>query len=181
MDHMYIYLVFSKTGTWLSRAINRIGNIKYPHSSISFDESFSQMYSFGRINPNNPFSGGFVVESFYDGVFKKFSNCQCLIYRVRITKDQYAALQQEINSFLEKKENYSFNFLGLFGVIAHMPLKRKNKYFCSQFVSEVLIKSSVLKCDKIPELVSTKDLYFINDKEVIFEGMVRDYNQKIIS
>lgn len=181
MNDMYIYLIFSKTGTWLSRALHLLGNMKYPHSSLSLDDSFSRMYSFGRVNPNNPFSGGFVVESFNDGLFKKYTNSQCLIYRVKITKEQYEKLEADINKFLENKDKYRYNFLGLFLAAIHRPIKRRNHYFCSQFVSEVLISSSVYKCDKSPELVSPKDLYFINNKEVVFEGMIKEYNQQQIS
>ncbi|MGE5633178.1 MAG: hypothetical protein ACM3TR_19090, partial [Caulobacteraceae bacterium] len=89
MNHKHIYLVFSKTGTWLSKTINLFCEAKYVHTSISFDSSFTKMYSFGRVDPDNPFSGGFVEENLYEGVYKKFSCCECLIYRVRITEEQY--------------------------------------------------------------------------------------------
>ena len=52
-----IYLVFSKTGTILSRILRNFSKTKYVHSSISLDSEFTQMYSFGRKNPYNPFSG----------------------------------------------------------------------------------------------------------------------------
>jgi hypothetical protein len=68
MNYIYVYLIFSKTGTWLSRALNIFSDTKYVHASISFDDSFSKMYSFGRTNPSNPFSGGFVEENLFDGV-----------------------------------------------------------------------------------------------------------------
>jgi hypothetical protein len=81
-------LVFTKTGTWLSKLIYAFSQIKYAHTSISFDISFTKMYSFGRTNPDNPFSGGFVEESLYKGVYSKFSKCECLIHRYPVYKKQ---------------------------------------------------------------------------------------------
>lgn len=174
MQYKYIYLIFSKTGTWLSRALSIFSETKYVHSSISFDDSFKIMYSFGRINPNNPFWGGFVEESLYGGVYKKFENSECIIYKVKITNEQYHLLQKEIQYFLKEKYKYKYNFIGLFGILINTPIKRKNHYFCSQFVSEVLIKSNIYHTDKVPELIKTNDLFSLRNKELIYKGFISD-------
>jgi hypothetical protein len=170
MSYKYIYLVFSKTGTWLSRALNVFSETKYVHASLSFDDSFTKMYSFGRTNPDNPFSGGLVEENLHDGVYKKFSKSECQIFRVRVSEQQYYELQKTVNDFLKDKEKYKYNFLGLFAILLNKPIKRKNHYFCSQFVSEVLIKGSVYQSDKAPELTKTDDLFAIENKDLIYEG-----------
>lgn len=173
MRHKYIYLVFSKTGTWLSRALNIFSETKYVHASLSFDDSFTKMYSFGRTNPDNPFSGGFVEENLYNGVYKKFPKSECLIYKVRVTEEQYYQLQQTIQDFLNNKEAYRYNFLGLFAVLLNKPIKRKNHYFCSQFVSEVLIKGSIYQSKKAPELTVPADLFKVQNKVLIYEGLTQ--------
>lgn len=170
MSYKYIYLVFSKTGTWLSRALNVFSETKYVHASLSFDDSFTKMYSFGRTNPDNPFSGGFVEENLYDGVYKKFSKSECLIYRVRVSEEQYDNLKETVEEFMKDKEKYRYNFLGLFAILLNTPIKRKNRYFCTQFVSEVLIKGSVHEFNKVPELMKTDDLFSINNKDFFYEG-----------
>ncbi|WP_032123447.1 hypothetical protein [Clostridium amazonitimonense] len=175
MNDKYIYLVFSKTGTWLSKMINLITSIKYAHSSISLDNSFKKMYSFGRINPNNPFLGGFVEENLHEGVYKKFTHSECLIYKVKVTEEQLESLKNEIDTFSKEKNKYRYNFLGLFFVLLNLPIKRKCYYFCSQFVSEALIKSNIYKSDKTPELIKTTDLFSINNKEIIYEGPINKY------
>jgi hypothetical protein len=172
MGKRNIYLIFSKTGTWLSRLISLFIEGKYVHASISLDNSFSQMYSFGRVNPSNPFSAGFVEENLYEGVYKKFSRCECLIYRVETTEDQYNILKEEIKRFSKEKYKYRYNFLGLFGVLFNKHFERENYYFCSQFVSEVLIKTSIYNTDKKPELIKTDDLISIENKEIIYEGYI---------
>jgi hypothetical protein len=172
MNNRYIYLVFSKTGTWLSRLISAFSDISYPHSSISFDSSFTKMYSFGRVNPYNPFSGGFVEENIHDGVFKRSSGCKCRILRIKVTEEQYAALQEYIKGFSMEKEKYRYNFLGLYGILFNMPIKRKYHYFCSQFVSEALTRCKVMKLDKAPELTRTDDLYSVKNHMLFYEGYI---------
>ncbi len=176
MQDQYIYLVFSKTGTWLSRLINLFSDTKYVHSSISFDPTFREMYSFGRTNPNNPFSGGLVEENLHEGVYKKFSNSECLIYRVKVTEEQLTYLKKEISAFLAEKDKYRYNFLGLFGVLMNRPLKRRHHYFCSQFVYEILIKSKIFNLNKAPELVKTTDLFLIKNKELVYKGYIKQYH-----
>jgi len=175
MDDKYIYLVFSKTGTWLSRAISIFSDTKYVHASLSCDDSFRKMYSFGRKNPNNPFFGGFAEENLYGGVYKKFTKSECLIYKVKVTDEQYDRLTKEIMYFLNEKHKYKYNFLGLFTNRMNKSFKRKYYYFCSQFVSEVLIKSSIYKSDKTPEFIEAKDLMLIDNREFIYEGLINNY------
>ena len=174
MNHRYIYLVFSKTGTWLSNVINIFSDTKFVHSSISFDDSFTEMYSFGRTNPNNPFSGGFVKESLHSGVYKRFKRSECMIFRVKVTEKQYYSLRKNVEEFLKDKNKYKYNLIGLFGVLLDKPIKRKNHYFCSQFVSEILIKNKVYKSSKPPELIQTNDLFSIKNSEIIYEGFINE-------
>lgn len=175
MKHRYIYLVFSKTSTWLARALGVFSDSKYVHASLSFDSSFKKMYSFGRTNPSNPFSGGFVEENIYDGVFKRCPSSQCKIYKVKVTDEQYKLLKKQIKEFVESKHIYKYNFIGLFGVLLNKPIKRKNHYFCSQFVSEILIKSNVYYFDKVPELIRPSDLSNIKDMDLMYEGYISEY------
>lgn len=172
---MYIYLVFSKTGTWLSRILKFFVKTKYVHVSIALDEDLSKMYSFGRVNPDNPFSGGFVEESFSTGVYKKNRNCECIVYRIKITAEQHQLLEEEINAFLAKQESLRYNFIGLFTAGMKIKLKRERYYFCSQFVSELLIKINVLNDNNPPEMIRPTDLLTIETKEIVYQGFVWDY------
>ena len=60
-----IYIVLSHTGTVLSRLIKTFTRAEYSHVSISLDKNLEKMYSFGRINPYNPFYAGFVHEKIH--------------------------------------------------------------------------------------------------------------------
>ncbi len=175
IQSMYIYLVFSKTGTWLSKILKFFVKTKYVHVSIALDEDLTKMYSFGRVNPDNPFSGGFVEESFSTGVYKKNRDCECMVYRIKITAEQYELLKEEIASFLEEQGSFRYNFLGLFTAGMKIKLKRERYYFCSQFVSELLIKIHVLNDNNPPEMIRPTDLLTIETKEIVYQGFVLDY------
>lgn len=66
-----IYLVLTHTGTMLSRLIKTFTKDEFTHSSIALDIDLKQLYSFGRLNPYNPFVGGFVHEAIDNRNFQK--------------------------------------------------------------------------------------------------------------
>ena len=176
MNKKCIYLVFSNTGTILSKCINYYTKDKYVHVSLSFDNSFEKMYSFGRIFPSNPFIGGLVEENLKDGVYKRFQNSHCIIYKIEVTNKQYSLLEKELKKFLKDQKKYKYSLLGLIGVILNKPIKRDNRYFCSEFISHLLITSNIYNSDKIPGLTKPSDLLNIGDKEFVYEGLTYDYN-----
>ena len=57
-----IYIVLTHSGTTLSKIIKGFTKDEFSHVSISLDKELNEMYSFGRLNPYNPFWGGFVHE-----------------------------------------------------------------------------------------------------------------------
>lgn len=77
-----LYIVLSQTGTMLSRILKFITGAEYNHSSISLSADLTQMYSFGRRNPYNPFLGGFVKESPHTGTFRRFQGTKVIIFAV---------------------------------------------------------------------------------------------------
>ena len=69
-----IYIILTHTGTTLSKIIKNYTKDEFSHVSISLDKDLNEMYSFGRLNPYNPFWGGFVHEGINFGTFKRFKN-----------------------------------------------------------------------------------------------------------
>lgn len=172
MSTKYIYLVFSRTGTWLSRSIGYVTKTEYTHVSLSLDLNLENMYSFGRLDPNNPFSGGLTIENINTGVFKKSPFSKCLIYEIEISKLQYDLLNKELNSFYNSDIVYKYNFIGLFGVLVDKPIQRQSHYFCSEFISTLLHRSGIYTPLKLPQLTSPTDLMNIPNKRVIYEGYI---------
>lgn len=174
-----IFLVFSFTGTTLSRLIKKFTKDNYTHVSLCLNGNFQEMYSFGRKHPSNPIWAGFVTENLFDGVFKNFKNSRCLVYKITVKEEQYERLLEELCIFLNNSSKYKYNFLGLFTAKANRDFTRKYHYFCSQFVSELLLKSEILETSKSPSTIKPSELTEIKDKVFIFEGTVSDFSKFI--
>ena len=84
-----IYIVLTHTGTVLSNIVKFYTKKDYTHVSISLDSELKELYSFGRLNPNNPFKGGFVREDLENGTFARFKNTIGSIYVLKVTDEQY--------------------------------------------------------------------------------------------
>lgn len=168
----YIYLIFSNTGTLLSKCINLYTKDSYVHVSLSFDDTFNKMYSFGRVFPTIPFIGGLVEENISEGVYKRFYNTRCIIYKIPVSNYKYDLLTRELNEFLINKDRYRYNFIGLLTYTINKPLERENHYFCSEFISHLLIKSKIYETNKLPSLIRPNDLLNeIQNKEFVYEGL----------
>ena len=158
----------------LSNVIALFTQKEYSHVSISLDSSLTNMYSFGRINPAKMLPAGFIKENVYDGVFAMFPKSKCLVYKLNVTDEQYENLMIELDKFIKDNEKYKYSVKGLVFTYFNKPYKRDYYYFCSQFVSEVLINSGIYKTDKKPELIKPMDLLDIEDKVLFYEGYANE-------
>ena len=102
-DDKKIYIVVSQTGTIISKLLKIITRKEYNHSSISLKEDLSIMYSFGRLNPYNPFLGGFVIEAPNYGTFKRFNKTQAIVLCLDIDSETHNNIQLHIDSMLKEK------------------------------------------------------------------------------
>ncbi len=170
-----IYIMLSFTGTILSRIVKVVTLKEYSHVSIALDLEFNSLYSFGRINPRNPFSGGFVKEELDTGTYKLFKNTVCKVYSLDVTKKQHEDLKQILHSFYSQKDQYKFNVIGLLGPMINRPVTRENSYFCSQFVGEALYESGIYSFNKDVGLIKPIEFATIPNLELVFEGVLQDY------
>ncbi|MBA9027096.1 hypothetical protein [Peribacillus huizhouensis] len=81
IERFISYLLFTDTGTNLSKLIKLFTTQPFNHVTISFEAELSEIFSFGRKKHNNPFIGGFVREEIAVGLFK---NAKCEIYSYKI-------------------------------------------------------------------------------------------------
>ena len=173
MEKIYIMLTF--TGTTLSRAIRIYTRNDYSHTSIALDAGLSEMYSFGRKRPKNPFIGGFIKEKIDDGVYKRFCNTECIVYSMDVTLEQYEKVKEIIRGFEEEQDKYRYNFLGVLAVAFKMSLERKYYYFCSQFVSEVLERSGIFNFEGEFTMIKPADIQNLDKLNVVYRGLLRNY------
>ncbi|SOC18060.1 hypothetical protein SAMN05880501_11028 [Ureibacillus xyleni] len=169
MERKKIYLLFTDTGSMLTKMIKLYTKKPYNHASIVFDEQLMEVYSFGRKKPRNPFVGGFVYEDVRQGLF---INARCAIYSCNVTEDQIEKMRSFINKIEKEKHLYRYNLLGLISFIINKPLHRKNAYFCSEFVARVLNEGELLSFQKPHALISPYDLQNIEALKLEYEGQL---------
>ena len=168
-----IYIVLTYTGTILSKAVKLYTRKKYSHISLALDKELKEMYSFGRLNPYNPFIGGFVHESIDSGTFKRFKNTTTRIYSLVVTDEQYERLKNKIREVAENKNSYKFNILGLIAVMFNINLNRYKCFYCAEFVKYLLDSSNI--DIGLPEAIKPEDFYNISGSEDIYIGKLREY------
>jgi len=172
---MKIYIVLTDTGSMLTKAIKMYTKKPYNHISIAFDEDLTEIYSFGRKIPSNPFIGGFVKENLDTQIFK---DAGCAVYSFEVTKQQYNQMLHKVHEFESEKDLYRYNFIGLLTAMAHLEIHRKYAYFCSQFVATILQEGDIYVCDKPTCFTSPYDIQEYHQMELVYEGVLQEYLQR---
>ena len=168
MNEKKIYILLTQTYTTIARIIKIITKDKYSHASISLDIKCNNMYSFGRKYIYFPFYGIFLKEDLRKGLFIRNKNALVVIYEIKVTKKQYNKIKEiELN-------NKGYNIIGL--LLAHFRVKlHRRKYYCSEFVYEVLSNKEIEIYNKENTLFKPEKLITNNKFVKIFEGKIRDY------
>ncbi len=170
-----IYILLTHSGSMFSKAINIYTKDAYTHVSIGMDGDLNQLYSFGRLKPRNPILAGFVHEDIINGTYGRFPNTRCVLYSLKVNDIQYKRVQKELRRFKYDGNKYRYNFIGIVGVMFNYPVERRHSYFCSQFVTDVLINSGINIINKPPGLTSPKDFINCDELEEIYEGTLSTY------
>lgn len=169
-----VYIVLTHTGTLLSKIIKFFEKDEFSHVSLSLDNQLKEMYSFGRLNPKNPFIGGFVHESINHGTFKRFKYTRTKIYSLDVTEKQYITMKNQINYIKKNRNNYKFNIIGLFAVGINKKIKFKNAFYCAEFVKYILETSGVES--ELPDMIKPEDFKNLENAKEIYNGKLKDYN-----
>ena len=144
----------------------------YTHTSIGFEEDMDTFYTF--------ISKGFLVESITRYEKPDRPSFPCALYEVKVSEEIYNKLKEEVLVYKDNKGDYKYSTLGLVLSFLKIPHKRKNKYFCSQFVAEVLERCQVLTLKKKSSLYFPKDFLKHNELKLIFEGTHKTYVEKYV-
>lgn len=171
-----VYIVISQTGTVLSRILKLITGAEYNHASISLSDDLSVMYSFGRRNPYNPFWAGFVTESVHFGTFKRFRETKVTVLAVDVNLKKYEAMRSFIDTMLITKDDYSYNYLGLWLAAFNICFKRQNRYYCSEFVREVLLKYHIKGSKQLSGIVHPMNFLNMPYARTVYCGKLKDYS-----
>lgn len=115
------------------------------------------LYSSSRKNGRTLFPAEPCMESLDSRYYKQHENIPCAVYTLSVSNETYDKAKQEVEYIISKSDQYHFNIVGLLLCQLNIPYHRKNYFFCSQFVSEVLQRSHALSLPKDTSLMKPAD------------------------
>ena len=136
------------------------------------------MYSFGRIFTYNAFIGGFVREYLTSGIYKRFKNTTAAVYELEVTDTQYKGIKEKVTLMYKRRRQYRFNFIGVFFVMFHKRIKRKNALYCAEFV-KYAIASGDVDMKYLPEIIKPEDFKQVKNIKLIYTGKLNQYRNRI--
>ena len=169
-----VYILLTKTDTVFSRCIHIFTNSEFTHASIAIDDNLQTFYSFGRKYCYTMLPAGFVEENLDKGLFSKKKNTKCVVYEIQTDKNTYDAIAKEIFFMSNNKKSYKYSVLGVPCVYFGINKKFKNRYLCSQFVSDILMKHGIIEKFKEPNLILPDDLKRIEKSSIVFQGTLKE-------
>ena len=175
MEDKRIYVVLSQTGTMFSRALKFFTHAEYNHASISLTPTLETMYSFGRLNPHNPFVGGFVEEGKDVGTFKRFNRTTAMVLEVKVSEEKYNAIKYFIEYFKTKKCEFKYNYLGILFACFKFNWEPGKRYYCSQFVRTILACFNIENAVELPQIIKPIDFLKLNNFKIVYMGLLNKY------
>lgn len=175
-----VYVMIMHTGTSLSTAIKTVLNSEFSHSSISFDSSMTNMYSFGRKADDNPFNGGFKKENIHSQFFKD-REVHYALYVVPCTKTQIDMMQKRLSYFVQNASKFTYDFTGLIKSYFKISDNPEYRWFCTRFVADILNAGKPNDpYIKDPFLVRPDDFKDMNFAIYVTSGYLSDYKKKTV-
>ena len=167
-----VYIFLAKTNTLFSRCYNLSGHNEYSHVSISIDDEFTHLYSFARKYEKFILPGGFISENIYTGIYKKQPTSKCVLYEIMVSESSYSVIENNLKNMLKSKNKYKYSLRGLILCFFNIAYEKDLYYFCSQFVSEVLLKAKAIDLPKEPSLMRPDDFKNIVGLKKIYSGTI---------
>lgn len=130
-----ISIMLTRYGDPFSKFVRLVSGSEFTHASISLSPDEDIYYSFNL--------KGFIEEHWKNKKSKYLLPGKAEMHFF-ITEEKYKKLQQEIERFQKRKHELSYSAFGTLLCLAKIPHRFRKKYFCSQFIAEVLKNSDAL-------------------------------------
>lgn len=176
-----IFICLFHFSSVLSTLIAAVTKDEYSHATISFDTSLKNMYSFGKMYPNNPILGSFVHESLYGPTYDKV--VKHAVYVVFVTPKEKETIKKNLDWFIRHSDRLRYNYEGLLKSLFKIPDedgKKKCMYLCSEFVSMMLKTTGRDFISTPSNLVKPNDFQFYPWCYYLGSGKGRNYDRAAV-
>lgn len=169
-----IYILLTKTNTLFSSLIQNATNAPYTHAAISLDRNLTRLYSFSRLFASIPFISRFMQENVHQGVYARDGSIPAAVYELEVGLDIYNTIELQIYEMIAEQHRYRYNVLGLFYNYLGQPHSRPYRYFCSEFVVDMLIKSGAITTNRQPGSVRPADFTSLPGIRLVYAGAIEN-------
>lgn len=157
-----LYVLLTQFPGLDAKAMRCYTRFPYTHASVGLEEDLNTFYSF--------VTKGFIVEDISRYNKPGRPPFPCALYELEVPQPIYDAVKRMLQNFVKDRTSLRYNTLGLFLSLAKIPNHRRGRYFCSQFVAEVLQRCNAANLKKNTSLYLPKDLHKLADLKMIFQG-----------
>lgn len=164
-DYKYIDVLLTSYPDKTSKLMQLIG-CRFTHASIGMGDSTGIFYSL--------VTKGFRLEEPYKHPTFKGKEIPCRLYRLKVSSGIYEKISRTLEYHVEQSKEYKYSYIGLLLCFLHISFKRENRYFCSQFVSEVLDCAKAAKLEKDSALYLPDDFMQVNELILYYNGTLRN-------
>ena len=172
MTYKNVYILMTQYPGFDAKILRWYSRFPYTHTSIGFEEDMDTFYTF--------VSKGFFVESITRYEKPDRPSFPCALFEVKVSENVYNKIKEEVLHYKENKSDFKYSTLGLILCFLKIPYKRKNRYFCSQFVAEVLHRCEVVKLKKKSSLYFQKDFLKHKELKLVFQGNHLSFVEKYV-
>lgn len=157
-----LYVLLTQFPGLDAKAMRCYTRFPYTHASVGLEEDLNTFYSF--VNK------GFIVEDIARYNKPGRAPFPCALYELEVPQTIYDAVKRMLQNFVKDRSCLRYDTLGLFLSLVRIPNRRQGRYFCSQFVAEVLQRSNAAKLKKNTSLYLPKDLHRLQSLKMVFQG-----------
>lgn len=137
-----IVVLFTCYRDLFSSFLYHITHRGYTHASISLKEDSDYYYSFNI--------KGFRRE--YPQNYKKRMRDKSAAFHLEVSEESYQRIKKCLMEMETDSKTYHYSRLGVLFCLLHFAWRKERHYFCSQFVSELLVKAGGIPLKKQPSL-----------------------------
>lgn len=188
-----LYIILYANKGMVGDAIRSFTKEPYSHSSISFDTSMTNIYTFGQRVILSTGGGqnnnektitkklGASIESFTKSIdkFSYPSFAKVAIYATYFSENNMNSIKDYISTIFSNPDNYSYNSTGLVKYALGKSSESETRMFCSQFVANIL-KIGGIKLEKESSLYSPYSLIKSENIIDVWTGFIGNYDKRIV-
>ena len=161
-DERYINILLTRYPDTFSKLLRFFSRGQYNHASIGISDSDGVFYSY--------VTTGFRKELPKEHPTFKKQEVPCRLYRLPVSDEVYQVARATLEDHAKLAHQYKYNTIGLLLCLLRIVCKINDRYFCSQFVSEVLGDLRAVPLEKHSALYLPDDFIKIQGLDLQFTG-----------